>query len=198
MICQRRRRNHGGRRLLVAAGTIIQLLHAKDPESLYSVAGEPSVASSGWDPHGNHSCNIRRLSWNDLQQLFQGGLLPPLFPEPVVIHANHNAPFRNQTSRKQLLRQFPRNFSVVVTSSNAYSEHRRTVTLAQYLQESWQAKETRATQRANETWYLFGETFTAEWQHLLANYRLPPCQTCTANQVALSFGVGNIGSGVTW
>ena len=37
-----------------------------------------------------------------------------------------------------------------------------------------------------------------EWKELLRKYTLPPCQTCQYNNVALSFGIGNVGSGVQW
>jgi hypothetical protein len=38
----------------------------------------------------------------------------------------------------------------------------------------------------------------SEWKKLLQQYELPPCHTCTAKSVALSFGIGNRGSGVQW
>jgi hypothetical protein len=37
-----------------------------------------------------------------------------------------------------------------------------------------------------------------EWKQLLQHYELPPCHTCTPDLVALSFGIGNRGSGVSW
>jgi hypothetical protein len=58
--------------------------------------------------------------------------------------------------------------------------------------------ETTPDQLSNETWYLFGETYTKDWKKLLENYTLPPCQTCVKELVALSFGIGNRGSGVQW
>ena len=56
--------------------------------------------------------------------------------------------------------------------------------------------------KSNETWYLFGETYSSEWKSLLRHYQLPPCQACNdpndESLVALSFGIGNSGSGVQW
>jgi len=46
--------------------------------------------------------------------------------------------------------------------------------------------------------YLFGETFTDEWKKFLSDYKLPPCHTCSRSLSALSFGIGNKGSGVQW
>lgn len=51
---------------------------------------------------------------------------------------------------------------------------------------------------SNETWYLFGETYSDEWKAFLQSYPLPPCHTCTSDLSALSFGIGNRGSGVQW
>jgi ribosomal protein L16 Arg81 hydroxylase len=59
---------------------------------------------------------------------------------------------------------------------------------------------TNPDQKSNETWYLFGETYSPEWKQLLQHYQLPPCQACNDNKdlVALAFGIGNSGSGVQW
>lgn len=49
------------------------------------------------------------------------------------------------------------------------------------------------------TRYLFGETYSEEWKTSLLNYyTLPPCRTCDRSLSALSFGIGNKGSGVQW
>ena len=58
-------------------------------------------------------------------------------------------------------------------------------------------------QLSNETWYLFGETYSKEWKELLQHYELPPCLACQQEHrdkdlIALSFGIGNSGSGVSW
>ena len=100
----------------------------------------------------------------------------------------------------------------LLSSSNSFSEHRRTVTLRQYLYETIQNPVT-PNQKANETWYFFGETYSLPWKELLRGYELPPCQACIREvekndditmsfspgaAVALSFGMGGIGSGVQW
>lgn len=51
---------------------------------------------------------------------------------------------------------------------------------------------------SNESFYLFGETFTEDWDRLLVYYTLPPCHTCTHEYTSLSFGIGSAGSGVQW
>ena len=38
----------------------------------------------------------------------------------------------------------------------------------------------------------------SDWKRLLDNYELPPCVVCSKDMVALSFGIGNRGSGVQW
>jgi ribosomal protein L16 Arg81 hydroxylase len=58
--------------------------------------------------------------------------------------------------------------------------------------------DTLPAQRANETWYLFGETYSEDWKRLLEHYELPSCHACDRDLVALSFGIGNRGSGVQW
>jgi hypothetical protein len=59
-------------------------------------------------------------------------------------------------------------------------------------------KETLPNQLSNETWYLFGETYSKEWTTFLHSYRLPKCHTCTRALTALTFGIGGAGSGVQW
>ena len=46
--------------------------------------------------------------------------------------------------------------------------------------------------------YFFGETYSNEWRDYLLEYNLPPCETCDRSLSALSFGIGNKGSGVQW
>ena len=154
-----------------------------------------------WIPQAEHPCNIRRLTMEDLFAEFGSQGLPPLYPEPVVIrpdNAARNAALRAVTTRETLLEQFEPGFNVTLSSSNALSERRRTITLQQYLQEMEAVPETTPRQLSNESWYLFGETYTAPWQSLLQSYELPPCQTCVCELSALSFGIGNRGSGVQW
>lgn len=109
-----------------------------------------------------------------------------------------NQVLRERTARENITSYFAEDFVVTLSSSNALSERRRTVPLAVYLQEIALARETTPRQLSNESWYLFGETYTEPWQDFLESYVLPPCQTCHQDLVALSFGIGNRGSGVQW
>jgi Cupin-like domain len=173
----------------------------------------------------DYKCNIPRWTTADLLERFPhtGGLLPALYPHPVIIVRNittTNAWFRDTaTTRDGLLQHFSHNFTVTVSSSNSYSEHKRNMLLSEYLEHSWQQHTTPYDQRSNDSIYLFGETYSAEWNDLLQHYSLPPCTSCvrpngsdnnndTATRatatsssntpVALSFGIGNRHSGVSW
>lgn len=172
-----------------------------------SVGGE----DSGWRPKDDHPCTVERVSMKDFMKQFgnQGGL-PPLFPRPLVITKSNtggdpkidrNAKFQNLTRADSILDSFPTNFSVTLSSSNSFSEHRRTIPFAQYLEEVRSGPALEADIKSNETWYLFGETYSPEWKNMLRHYELPPCQVCNSlddSLVALSFGIGNSGSGVQW
>mmetsp|Transcript_569 Transcript_569/g.1002 ORF Transcript_569/g.1002 Transcript_569/m.1002 type:complete len:341 (-) Transcript_569:597-1619(-) len=158
-----------------------------------------------WDLD-NARCNIRRITLDQLWKEFGKQGIPPLYHEPIIIYDtaknHHNHVFRQLCRHpSKLLHQFPPNFQVTLSSSNSFSAHRRTIPLTQYIQESvWDQPETYPNQllRSNETWYLFGETYSPEWKDFLTNYTLPPCHTCIEELVALSFGIGNRGSGVQW
>jgi hypothetical protein len=158
------------------------------------------VVVYGWTPEDEHPCTVERLSDDDFLEKFGPHGLPPLYKQPIVIVRDRavNAEFRTLTERSNLLAFFGSDFNVTLTSSNAMSEHRRTVPLKQYLDESMAAFETTPDVLSNETWYLFGETYTLPWKKLLRQYQLPLCHTCTDDLVALSFGIGNRGSGVQW
>jgi hypothetical protein len=183
-----------------------------------------------WNPQDEHPCTIRRVAFDQLATVLFAksiGLVPPLYHEPLVIvaaaakateernntarnssnnrHHRRNAVFRHKSSLQHILDNFlpDDNFTVTLSSSNQFSEHRRTIPLRQYLHETVTMNmggETLPEQLANESWYLFGETYTDAWQQgLLRYYELPPCQTCQESySYALSFGIGNRGSGVQW
>ena len=170
-----------------------------------------------WNPADDHPCNIPRVPLTRLQQHFPpDGKVPPLYPTPFIlaanldnqdhgIHANtttnihpRNHGFRQKTALDTILQHFPTNFTVTLSSSNALSEHVREITLEQYLHETLSHRETLPTVPASENWYLFGHTFSSEWQNLTQHYVLPPCRTCVRDLSALSFGIGNRGSGVQW
>jgi hypothetical protein len=155
-----------------------------------------------WIPEAEHRCNIVRMTHSQLFDTFGPLGVPKLHPQPLVLKSD---PTRNQhfftlTSRENITSSLPSNLQVTLSSSNSFSEHRRTIPLVQYLNEiaNNNTGETSLDAKSNETWYLFGETYTTEWKNLLTNYTLPPCETCVNELVALSFGIGNRGSGVQW
>jgi hypothetical protein len=186
----------------------------------------PFFSTEEWERY--RPCTIPRYTQRQWTKRFGpatttagGGLLPALYPTPVILRmvrpnnnnnnntcdddhnepqpqANHHHPLRNATRRETLASWFPSNFTVTVSSSNSLSEHKRTVLLSDYLDYIWETMETPLNQSANETWYLFGETYSAEWQALLSLHALPPCTSCNKDTVAVSFGIGNAGSGVSW
>jgi hypothetical protein len=164
--------------------------------------GEEEQCQPRWDPAATHPCNINKMSVTDYRARFGKSGLPPMYHQPVVItmddNAQRNERFRYLSKREHLLDSFPSNFFVTLSSSNSFSEHRRTIPFSQYLQEMEDQSETLPDQRSNETWYLFGETFSDEWKDFLTNYELPICRACVEDSVALSFGIGNRGSGVQW
>jgi len=172
-----------------------------------------------WDHSNTHPCNIRRVSRSELHRIFGNAGLPNLYPSPLIIYNNNNNnnnnpdpgdnvnAFENLTTIDNLPLNFPPDFKITLSGSDSLSSHRRTIPLKQYLHEILTANngrgETLPNQLGNETWYLFGETFSKDWVTFLQGYELPPCQSCTTlhrmqNMIALSFGIGNIGSGVQW
>jgi hypothetical protein len=169
-------------------------------------AGETASAqqSWSWNPEDEHQCTIPRIPLDLLQNKFPpNGLVPPLFPTPFILVAGNSSSQRNRELRKRtsvdhILDQFPDNSNIALSSSNAKSEHRRETTLKQYLNETLSAGVTTPEHSSNENWYLFGHTYGPEWQLLTRQYELPPCRTCRPDLCALSFGIGNRGSGVQW
>jgi len=169
---------------------------------------------TGWNPKDDHPCTVERISMKDfLKEYGKQGGLPPLFPHPLVItnvalggdsqdpKNSRNSKFQDLTRADSVHNSFPANFSVTLSSSNSFSEHRRTIPFTEYLEEVSTGPALKADIKSNETWYFFGETYSSEWKSLLESYELPPCQVCNSpdeSLVALSFGIGNSGSGVQW
>jgi len=186
---------------------------AQDSENSRSCAALDGTPRWRWDPaSASHPCNVRRLSRTELFRLYGTEGVPNLYPLPLVIYPDvedggeedRRRKFANLTARDHLPSNFPPEFPVTLTGSDSLSSHRRTIPLTQHLKEVWEAGETPPDRLGNETWYLFGETFSEEWSTFLRHYDpLPPCVSCTPryreqNLIALSFGVGNTGSGVQW
>jgi Cupin-like domain len=159
----------------------------------------PFFSNEEWESY--RPCTIPRYTQRQWPAHFgPAGLLPALYPTPVILVRpdRDQAQLRNATRRETLAASFPSNFTVTISSSNSLSQHKRNVLLSDYLDHVWNAMETPLPQSANDTWYLFGETYSAEWQALLSRHALPPCTSCTKETVAVSFGIGNAGSGVSW
>lgn len=155
-----------------------------------------------WDPKATHPCNIVRMTWKEVQAKFGSKGLPPMYPHPLVITTldehSRNPHFCSLSQEDQIIHSFPADFNVTLSSSNSFSEHRRIIPFKQYLQEMEQQVEQLPDQRSNETFYLFGETYSDEWKQFLSSYQIPLCEACMKDSVALSFGIGNRGSGVQW
>ena len=136
----------------------------------------------------------------------ESNVLPALFDHPIIIalddlYNDNDArvqQFRYLTSLENITKTLGSDFKVNLSSSNSYSSYRKQVSIEDYVNDTI-SNEVRSDQFSNETWYLFGETFTDEWkQKILDAYPLPPCETCTAELSSLSFGIGGKGSGVQW
>lgn len=142
-----------------------------------------------WDVDASHRCNIKKMTLHELYQKFKHGL-PPLYHEPIILNRENPeeedasncvaAKFRSMMSLENITNTFPEDFEVTLSSSNSYSAHRRTITLAKYLNETLD-NEILPHQMSNLTWYLFGETYSEDWKKVLRHYCLPPCQTCTSD-----------------
>ena len=173
-------------------------------EGTINSKGEGKPRKPAWRPKDEHPCTVERISMKDfLKQYGTQGGLPPLFPRPLVITKadGRNSKFQELTQADSILHSFPTNFTVTLSSSNSFSEHRRSLPFSEYLEEMRTGPSLQADTMSNETWYLFGETYSSEWKQLLRHYALPPCQVCNAldeSLVALSFGIGSSGSGVQW
>jgi hypothetical protein len=177
------------------------------PGDLEDTTCRNDATAAGWYPKDEHPCTIDCMTFEEMTAKYglDGGL-PPLFAKPLVIRAGSDAAklrnhrIRELTVKNKILQKFPVNFTVTLSSSNSYSEYRRNIPFSQYLEEV-ATQSTSPDQRSNESWYLFGETYSKEWKNLLLHYKLPPCQACQPDQqdlIALSFGIGNSGSGVSW
>ncbi|CAJ1937884.1 unnamed protein product [Cylindrotheca closterium] len=198
-----------------------------------------------WNPRALHPCNIRQITWQQFLEEFGPSGLPPMYPDPLVIilpdekKTKRNQKFQDLSQKDRILDSFPLNFTVTLSSSNSFSEHRRKIPFSQYLDELVVLKEddgsagdlqyydpsfepelehqqqhgqsaaqsatitsthrqASSTPLSNETWYLFGETYSPEWKLFLSHYELPLCEACLPDSVALSFGIGDCGSGVQW
>lgn len=169
------------------------------------VAGLALFLVAGVGRAGDESC----ASWVDdsvcnIARIDLSGVRPPpnVFDvidgrTPVVLDfgADHNDRFRSLVERDALLGGPLSEIPVRLSSSNSYSHGSLLSTLGEYVGEIM-PEQARGT-RSNETFYLFGDFHRAEaWEPLLREYEEPP-SPC-AGEAALSFGVGGVGSGVSF
>ena len=163
-------------------------------------SSDESCSKYKWNPADQHPCTITRMSLKEFSRTI--GLLPPMYPEPLVIvddQRTRNLKLQHLSAQSNILANFPENFNVTLSSSNSFSEHRRTIPFRMYIEEMLTEGELTPDKLSNETWYLFGETYSEQWKDFLDVYEVPPCEACNMpDLVALSFGVGNRGSGVQW
>jgi hypothetical protein len=186
-------------RLLAA----IHFLLAAGPPQFFvpAAAAAASEEKFKWNPAASeHPCTIKRMTLKEFKQTVVS--LPPMYPEPLVIvdeERTRNTKLQHLSSQENILSNFPQDFHVTLSSSNSFSDHRRTIPLRQYIEEILVEEELTPDKLSNETWYLFGETYDLDWKKFLEIYEVPPCDACKFPElVALSFGIGNRGSGVQW
>ena len=139
--------------------------------------------------------------------------LPTPLDQPAVFYINAMSPliehrkealsrFRHLAEKENLMASPLGAEKVSLTSSNTFSDGRLQMPLALYL-DQLDRLSTGIDAAANETLYLFGGNYSPNWIDFLDNYPLPPCRTCTGkspwkDNAAVSFGVGGLGSGVSW
>lgn len=114
-----------------------------------------------WDPTSDHPCTIEQFSAEQLVERFGSRGVPPLYPEPLVLRLkDRNNAFRELVAEGSIRNNFPDDFVVTLSSSNSLSEHRRKASLSDYINETVSLRETYPDQLSNESWYLFGETYS--------------------------------------
>jgi len=145
-----------------------------------------SVTSSSQDDENETRDIEKRYKIPALKERFPPhGIFPPLHQEPIILvfpkdpespslqheqemyyNTTQFRHFQNLTQRATIHRNFDagEDFLVTLSSSNQFSEHRRTIPLKDYLHEILSANngkgETTPEQNANTSWYLFGETYS--------------------------------------
>jgi hypothetical protein len=83
-----------------------------------------------WKPEAQHQCNIPRLTEEELILRFGKSGLPSLYPHPIIIRRGikgKNKEFFNMTSQERIVQSLPRGIKVTLSSSNSFSERRRTI-----------------------------------------------------------------------
>ena len=137
--------------------------------------------------HGDEICNVdRRLLGNN-------NLLE--FPDyPVVyIKSNSNNRLVDISSQDYLREHFGEEL-VVLSSANAYSHDKLTMTLTDYIQSFVAPSENK---NANESYYLFGNNYGGVWKDISDAYTIPNCAKCE-QAGAKTVGIAGRHSGVSF
>ncbi len=158
-----------------------------------------------WKIEDEHPCTIQRLTLEELFDQFGPLGVPALHPYPLVITGTEKMDnykeFAYRCSKGNITSlTFTPDFTILTSSSNSFSDHRREYKLGDYISDISTKEILPHVHHANESWYFFGETHSKVWKdQLMQYYPLPPCTSCMIpGDVALSFGIGHTGSGVQW
>lgn len=129
------------------------------------------------------SCGVKRLNY----EAAMGWRHPPLKPVILEGFVANREEFANATRHVALVAKYGHQV-VQLTSSNSYSQHEASTSLADYLTQS-------PSGLSNESMYLFGPQAWLE-----EPYILPVCggAWCAPHVVTESFGLGLAGSGVSF
>lgn len=143
------------------------------------------VAIALWsDQHSKRRpCEVKRVNY----EVALGWRHPPLKPVILAGFLANQAEFANATRHGALIAKYGQQV-VQLTSSNSYSQHEFSTSLANYLTQT-------PNGFSNESMYLFGPQAWLE-----EPYILPGCggAWCAPHVVTESFGLGLAGSGVSF
>lgn len=119
-----------------------------------------SSSKWAWDLDKPHNCNVEQIPLSKLSLRFPPhGLVPPLYHEPFVIiddgsdELKRNKFFQDKSSIAGISDSLGSSFPITLSSSNSFSDHRRTTSLSQYINDTIHS-ETLPQHLSNETWYV--------------------------------------------
>lgn len=122
-----------------------------------SCSSSTSTSKWNWELDDPHRCNIEKISLSQLPLHFPPlGVLPPLYYKPIIIvddTQQRNSKFQDITSKDGILEALTPSFPITLSSSNSFSDYRRTTTLEQYINETI-ISETLPNHLSNESWYV--------------------------------------------
>lgn len=135
-------------------------------------------------------CDLPRIRWSADDER----LCMPEEPFIIEFEPARQGAMAQLTTRTALMSAYG-NASVLVTSSNQFSQNEEALSLREYI-DSLSCPV--VSQRADENRYLFGGN-EAAFESLLRNYIRPPGAYCDDDDTAaIAFGVGGERSGVSW